>query len=173
MTPARILTLACLVTVAGAMSACGIIVPVTALAPTPHAAATGPCATPGPAAKQDAFGETVTLTTQPSGLQIGDITIGCGATVRAGTQLAAQYTAWLTDGSLISTSRQPQAQPLFITVGSGQIIPGLEQGVVGMKVGGKRRIVIPPALGFGSQGRAPAIPPDATLVFDVEVTETA
>ncbi|MFN2581973.1 MAG: FKBP-type peptidyl-prolyl cis-trans isomerase [Candidatus Dormibacteria bacterium] len=165
-TPARVVTAFCLVAVAAGLSACGIIVPVTAVTPSPTARA---CATPGPTNRQDSFKEPVTLVSLQNGLQYGDVTTGCGMLIQKGTEVQAQFTGWLQNGTEFDSSRLPQREPLVFTVGSGEVIPGLEQGMIGMHVGGKRRIVMPPSLAYGSQGFAPVIPPNATLIVDVEV----
>lgn len=114
-------------------------------------------------------------TTSPSGitqLQITDLTVGTGATATNGKLLSVDYTGWLYDTTAVdhkgsqfdsSTGRGPFP---FI-LGNGQVIPGWDQGIVGMKVGGKRRLVVPPSLAYGSQGVPGAIPGNATLVFDV------
>lgn len=140
----------------------------TAVPPTPSIAPTPtPCFTPqsGP----DSFSTPVTLTTSPDGLQIGDIRAGCGATVKQGDKVAVQYTGWLASGVQFDTSRQSGRQPFPVTVGAGGVIKGWDEGLVGMKVGGKRRLVIPPALAYGAQGQPPTIPANATLTFDIEL----
>ena len=139
-------------------------------APSSSAAAnssSGSCFTPqsGP----DSFNESVTL--QPAtadGLQYADIKAGCGATATSGQSVTVQYTGWLTDGTMFDTSRQSGRTPFQFTLGAGQVIRGWDEGVAGMKVGGKRRLVIPPSLGYGAQGQG-SIPPNSTLIFDVEL----
>ncbi|HYL70348.1 MAG TPA: FKBP-type peptidyl-prolyl cis-trans isomerase [Candidatus Dormibacteraeota bacterium] len=154
---------------AGALlvTACGSAVPVSGL--TASAPRT-PCASAIPANEKDSFEEAVTLTTAPSGLKYGDIRIGCGAAVQRGRQVTVQYTGWLTDGTQFDTSRAQGRTPFTFLVGANEVIPGFEDGLYGMHVGGKRRVVMPPAMAYGSQGRASVIPPNATLVVDVEVT---
>ena len=162
--PARRLTLVLAAAgSAAALAGCGSAVAVTGL-PTPT-----PCGTPGPMSTQDSFSEHVALTTLSSGLQIGELRHGCGATVHSGQQVTVEYTGWLQNGTEFDSSRMSGRQPFVFPLGEGQVIPGFDSGVMNMTVGGKRRVVIPPALGYGAQGVPPVIPPNATLVFDVEV----
>jgi peptidylprolyl isomerase len=126
--------------------------------------------TPSPAPGGDAFCTSVVIgTTLRDGLAYGDIKPGSGPTPKQGQQVTVQYTGWLqSTGAMFDTSRQPGRQPFQFTIGSG-VIQGWSEGVATMQVGGKRRFVIPPSLGYGAQGAAPAIPPNATLVFDIEL----
>lgn len=102
---------------------------------------------------------------------IGEIQPGSGAALAVGQKASIYYKVWLTNGtpvdqSPVSASGQPQ--PFNLTLGAHQVIPGLEQGIDGMKVGGKRLIIIPPAVGYGAQGQG-VIPPNAVLVFEVQL----
>ena len=135
--------------------------------------------TPTPAAGGDAFDEGAGKTPVkfPDGLQYLDLKVGGGETVPRGASVSVQYSGWLSDGKLFDTSRQ-RGQTLCAILdpnaqgGQGDctpVIPGWDEGVPGMKVGGRRKLIIPPALGYGSQGAPPTIPPNATLVFTVEV----
>lgn len=106
-----------------------------------------------------------------------DITVGTGAEAVAGARLVVDYYGWLystaaTDnkGTLFDTSLQTGRTPFQYVLGSGQVIAGWEQGIPGMKVGGIRRLIIPPALGYGSTGSG-SIPPNATLVFEVRLND--
>ena len=119
----------------------------------------------------DSFDTVVNISnTTADGLQYGDITLGCGAVVQTGQTVSVMYTGWLKDtGKQFDTSRQSGRGPFSVTLGQHQVIAGWEEGIPGMKVGGKRRLVIPPALAYGPQGQPPTIPANATLVFDVEV----
>lgn len=100
-------------------------------------------------------------------LVIEDITVGTGAEAKAGDTVTVHYTGWLTDGTEFDSSvgREPFQFPL----GQGQVIPGWDQGVAGMKIGGQRRLTIPPDLGYGAAGAGGVIPPNATLIFEVEL----
>jgi peptidylprolyl isomerase len=126
--------------------------------------------TPSPAPGGDAFCTAVVIsTTQPDGLAYGDIKPGSGATPQQGQQVTVQYTGWLKDtGAMFDSSRLPGRQPFQFTIG-GQVIQGWNEGVPTMQVGGKRRFVIPAALAYGAQGSPPTIPPNATLIFDIEL----
>lgn len=101
-----------------------------------------------------------------SGLYIMDLVVGTGPVVAEGQQLAVHYTGWLPNGTRFDGNEGGNL--LTFRLGAHQVIPGWEQGVAGMHVGGKRQLVIPPSLGYGSSGNGP-IPPNAVLVFTVEV----
>lgn len=103
-------------------------------------------------------------------LQIEDMIEGPGDEATTGKTAVVHYTGWLTDGTKFDSSLD-SGQPFEFTIGAGQVIPGWEQGVAGMKVGGKRKLIIPPSLGYGEQGAGGVIPPNATLVFEVELLE--
>jgi FKBP-type peptidyl-prolyl cis-trans isomerase len=96
-----------------------------------------------------------------------DLVVGTGATAVLGSVVTVNYTGMFTNGAVFDTS--VGKAPIQLQLGAGQVIPGFEQGIVGMKVGGKRRITIPPSLAYGSAGRPPTIPPNSTLVFDVDL----
>ena len=105
-----------------------------------------------------------------SGLKYDDLVDGEGAVAAAGQRVSAHYTGWLTDGSKFDSSVD-RNQPFAFSLGRGMVIRGWDEGVAGMKVGGKRKLTIPPQLGYGSQGAGGVIPPNATLVFEVELLE--
>jgi FKBP-type peptidyl-prolyl cis-trans isomerase len=108
--------------------------------------------------------------TTSSGLQYWDIVVGTGATAVAGKPVKVHYTGWLTNGKKFDSSVD-RGQPFVFPLGGGQVIKGWDEGVAGMKVGGKRQLRIPPELGYGARGAGNAIPPNATLIFDVELLE--
>ncbi|MDI6696931.1 MAG: FKBP-type peptidyl-prolyl cis-trans isomerase [Anaerolineales bacterium] len=110
------------------------------------------------------------MTTTASGLQYKDTQIGSGAEATPGKMVSVHYTGWLQNGVKFDSSLD-RGQPFTLSVGVGQVIPGWDEGLVGMKVGGKRLLVIPPELGYGAAGSPPVIPPNATLIFEVELLE--
>lgn len=107
-------------------------------------------------------------TSTPSGLQYWDIVVGTGATAVAGKPVKVHYTGWLTDGKKFDSSLD-RGQPFEFPLGAGRVIKGWDEGVAGMKVGGKRKLTIPPELGYGSRGAGKVIPPNSTLLFEVEL----
>ncbi len=110
------------------------------------------------------------LETTPSGLQYAVDHPGTGASPKTGQTVSVHYTGWLTNGKKFDSSRD-RNDPLEFAVGIGQVIKGWDEGVAAMKIGEKRTLVIPPNLGYGSRGAGAAIPPNATLVFAVELLE--
>ncbi len=116
----------------------------------------GPTTTPTPATTSAPYSQT-------------DLVVGTGVTAAAGNLVTVAYTGWLHDSSRPDAKGTQFDSSLSFPfrLGSGQVIRGWDQGVVGMRVGGQRRLVIPPDLAYGSSGRPPAIPPNSTLVFDV------
>ena len=106
-----------------------------------------------------------------TGLKYLELVEGDGATAETGQQVVVHYTGWLTDGQKFDSSVD-RNQPFDFALGRGMVISGWDEGVAGMKVGGKRRLTIPPQLGYGAQGAGGVIPPNATLVFEVELLET-
>jgi FKBP-type peptidyl-prolyl cis-trans isomerase len=108
------------------------------------------------------------VNTTPSGLQYEDQAEGSGEAAKAGNSVEVHYTGWLTDGTKFDSSKD-RGKPFSFKLGAGQVIKGWDEGVAGMKVGGKRKLVIPPALGYGSRGAGGVIPPNAELVFEVEL----
>lgn len=101
-------------------------------------------------------------------LEITDVEQGEGTEAKRGDQVEVHYTGWLTDGTKFDSSVD-RGQPFSFQLGGGQVIQGWDRGVAGMKVGGKRKLEIPPELGYGARGAGGVIPPNATLVFEVEL----
>lgn len=122
---------------------------------------------PTTAAPIASAGTTVTTT---GGLQITEVTVGTGAEAHMGDTIRVHYTGSLPDGTVFDSSR-PRGTPLEFRIGSGQVIRGFDRGVNGMRIGGIRKVVIPPELGYGKRGSPPVIPPNATLIFELELVE--
>ena len=101
-------------------------------------------------------------------LIIEDIIVGQGAEAVKYSIVTVNYTGWLEDGTKFDSSLNPGREPLRFTLGAGQMIQGFDQGIVGMKVGGKRKLTIPPNLGYGSQDKG-IIPPNSTLIFELDL----
>lgn len=114
------------------------------------------------------------MDTTASGLQYEDTTIGTGATATAGKKCVMHYTGWLwvdaAKGEKFDSSLD-HGSPFSFKLGAGQVIRGWDEGVSGMKIGGKRTLLIPPALGYGARGAGGVIPPNATLLFEVELLD--
>ena len=110
--------------------------------------------------------------TTPTGLVYMDEKVGTGAEAKSGQTASVHYTGWLNQNGEPGTkfdSSVDRGQPFEFALGAGMVIKGWDQGVAGMKVGGKRRLVIPPELGYGARGAGGVIPPNASLIFDVEL----
>ncbi len=110
------------------------------------------------------------METTPSGLQYVDVKLGTGASPKQGQTAVVHYTGWLVDGKKFDSSKD-RGQPFTFAVGRGQVIKGWDEGVATMKVGGTRKLVIPPDLAYGARGAGGVIPPNATLTFEVELLE--
>ena len=110
----------------------------------------------------------MTTTTTTSGLQYEELKIGEGALAEMGQHVTVHYTGWLTDGTKFDSSKD-RNDPFQFHLGAGQVIRGWDEGVAGMKVGGRRTLTIPPELGYGARGAGGVIPPNAVLVFEVEL----
>jgi len=114
------------------------------------------------------------VTEMPDGLKYTDTKTGDGATAKAGNKVSVHYTGWLSDNGAKGKrfdSSVDRGQPFQFTLGAKQVIAGWDEGVAGMKVGGKRTLNIPPELGYGARGAGGTIPPNATLIFDVELLQ--
>ncbi|MCJ2096057.1 MULTISPECIES: FKBP-type peptidyl-prolyl cis-trans isomerase [Methylobacterium] len=112
------------------------------------------------------------IVTLPSGLKYQDEVVGTGPEPKAGQQVTVQYTGWLDEGGKKGKkfdSSRDRNQPFSFPLGAGQVIQGWDLGVATMKTGGKRTLIIPPELGYGARGAGGVIPPNATLIFDVEL----
>jgi FKBP-type peptidyl-prolyl cis-trans isomerase FkpA len=133
-------------------------------------AATAPAAAEAPAASAPTGNEIMAMQTK-------DLAPGAGPEIKAGQNALVHYTGWLYDAAAPDNkgkkfdSSVDRNEPFEFPVGGGMVIKGWDEGVAGMKVGGKRRLVIPPEMGYGARGAGGVIPPNATLVFDVELVE--
>ncbi|MGZ5846827.1 MAG: FKBP-type peptidyl-prolyl cis-trans isomerase [Ramlibacter sp.] len=116
----------------------------------------------------------MSMITTPSGLQYEDTTPGTGAEARAGQHVHVHDTGWLYNGGQQGAkfdSSRDRNDPFAFSLGAGMVIKGWDEGVAGMKIGGKRTLIIPPQLGYGARGAGGVIPPNATLKFDVELLD--
>lgn len=110
----------------------------------------------------------MSTTTTDSGLVIEELEVGTGDEARAGREVTVHYTGWLTDGTKFDSSKD-RNDPFNFPLGAGHVIRGWDEGVQGMQEGGKRKLTIPPELGYGARGAGGVIPPNATLTFEVEL----
>jgi FKBP-type peptidyl-prolyl cis-trans isomerase FkpA len=108
------------------------------------------------------------MPTTPSGLTYQELTEGTGTEAKKGDDVSVHYTGWLMDGTKFDSSKD-RNEPFDFPLGAGHVIKGWDEGVAGMKVGGKRKLTIPPSLGYGARGAGGVIPPNATLQFEVEL----
>ena len=119
--------------------------------------------------------EALNLRQTPSGMRVGDIALGSGTKAEPGKTVSVHYAGWLWENNKptrMFDSSYKRGQPFEFALGQGRVIKGWDEGVVGMKVGGQRTLIIPPQLAYGAQGTGGgAIPPNATLIFDVELLE--
>lgn len=158
--------LAVLLVVAAAAAGCGPAASSTS-APTHNAPTPAGCNSKLQSGA-DVFSQLVALTTRSDGLQVGDYHVGCGAVAENGDSLAVEYTGWLSNGTEFDSSRTVGRTAFSFVLGKGQVIKGWDLGVVGMRVGGKRRLVVPPSLAYASTANG-VIPANSTLTFDVEL----
>ncbi|KGG16275.1 FKBP-type peptidyl-prolyl cis-trans isomerase [Prochlorococcus sp. MIT 0602] len=115
----------------------------------------------------DSLGGSITTKSTPSGLRITDLVIGNGEAASAGKNVSVNYKGTLESGKEFDSSYG--RGPFTFALGSGQVIKGWDEGVIGMQVGGKRELIIPPSLGYGERGAGGVIPPNATLIFEIEL----
>jgi FKBP-type peptidyl-prolyl cis-trans isomerase len=127
--------------------------------PTPPASSGGPPPLPA----------MIEWHTTPLGVKYAEVVVGTGASPRDGQVAVVHFIGWLEDGKQFDNSRERSAKPFGFPLGSGQVIGGWDEGVRGMRVGGTRRLIVPPSLGYGSRGVPGKIPPDATLTFDIQL----
>ena len=151
-------------TTASTGGAAGTDVPTAVPSPTPSASPGG-----------DDFnaGSGLPVVTLPDGLKYIDLVPGTGAQPSKGDTISVQYTGWLSTGGAPFDSSRSRGTPASFQIGVGAVIPGWDEAVQTMKVGGKRKLIIPPDLGYGAQGQPPTIPANSTLVFVVELLSTA
>lgn len=121
-------------------------------------------------AAQETKKDNAKTVTTASGLKYVDVVTGKGASPVAGKQVKVHYTGRLENGTVFDSSRN-RNEPFLFTIGVGQVIPGWDEGVMSMKVGGTRKLTIPARLGYGARGAGGVIPPNATLLFDVELLD--
>ena len=159
-------------------SACGYADPYSTSGPVANESPQAP-PSPSPSPGADNFNDGVGLpvVTYPDGLQYVDITVGTGEVAEMNLTLTVEYTGWLSDGTKFDSSRG--REPFTFQISHGNVIAGWDEGLLGMKVGGKRRLTVPSDLAYGPGGQqdpntgAQVIPPNATLVFEVELTKVA
>lgn len=183
----RVHLLALIALTALGAAACGYPDPYASAGPVANESP-GPLASPSVSPGTDDFnaGKDLPVTTYPDGLKVIDLKVGTGDTVKLGMIVTAQYTGWLANGTQFDTSRQTGRGPLKVLLSQDQnlcqqrspdyscVIQGWTEGLPGMKVGGKRKLIIPGPLGYGAQPpQGSNIPPNATLVFQVEVVSVA
>jgi FKBP-type peptidyl-prolyl cis-trans isomerase FkpA len=164
-----------------AITACGYSDPYAGTGPVANESPGSAAAvSPSPGTDDINDGAGLPIITYPDGLQYVELTVGTGDVAKSGMNLTVQYTGWLsTGGPPFDSSRQAGRGAYTVQIGVGNVVPGWDEGLPGMKVGGKRKLIIPGALGYGTAGQtdpntgAVIIPPNATLIFDVELLSVA
>jgi peptidylprolyl isomerase len=172
--------LAILALTAIAAAACGYADPYTTSGPVANESP-APSGAPSPSPGVDDFnaGAGLPVVTYPDGLKFIDLKVGTKAVAQSGESLTVQYTGWFSDGTLFDSSRTAGRTPFTFRLGVSQVIPGWDEGLQGMKVGGKRKLIVPSDLAYGPTGQtdpntgAQVIPPNAILVFEVELIKVA
>jgi len=149
-----------------------IVVVMVAVATVAWAASPTPTPAPAGAAKTTAKAAEPKLITTKSGLKYAELEVGAGTEVKTGMLVLVDYEGRLANGEKFDSSYD-RREPFSFKIGAGQVIQGWEEGVIGMKVGGKRKLVIPPDLAYGEAGAPPRIPPNATLTFEVKVLKVS
>jgi FKBP-type peptidyl-prolyl cis-trans isomerase len=140
--------------------------------PAPEAkAAPPPSASAAFRPLHDAFGQDAGAPAPEGKLEIKDLVVGKGPEAKTGDTVKVNYVGTLADGKEFDSSKKPGGKPFEVELGAGRVIKGWDQGLPGMKVGGKRKLTIPPSLAYGPRGFPGAIPPNATLTFEVELLE--
>lgn len=173
--------LAVIALTAFAASACGYSDPYATSGPVANESPLpSPSPSPSPGADDFNAGAGLPVVTYPDGLKYIDLKVGTGAADRNDENLTVQYTGWLSDGTVFDSSRVAGRTPFVFQLGQSQVIPGWDEGLLGMNVGGKRKLLIPSALGYGPTGSTAdpttgvqTIPPNANLVFEVELIKVA
>ncbi|HVC41143.1 MAG TPA: FKBP-type peptidyl-prolyl cis-trans isomerase [Candidatus Saccharimonadales bacterium] len=152
------------------LGACGSLVPVSShITPLPP-----DCSTPRPVSSSDTFTTAPALQPGASGLRFADISVGCGPVAKATSSVTVQFTVWLSTGTLVITTWGANQPVNSLQLANPSTLPFWRVGVPGMRVGGTRQLVVPPALAFGASGNASAnVPPNATMVVDVELVSLA
>jgi len=143
----------------------GTDVPTAVPSPTPSVS-------PSPGGDDFNAGAGLPVVTLPDGLKYIDIVPGTGTQPKKGDSITVHYTGWLSNGTKFDSSRD-RGTPATFQIGVGAVIPGWDEAVIAMKVGGKRKLILPPALGYGAAGQPPTIPANSTLIFVVELLSTA
>ena len=131
-----------------------------------------PSVSPSPGGDDFNAGAGLPVVTLPDGLKYVDIVVGTGLQPKKGDTITVHYTGWLSNGTKFDSSRD-RGSPATFTIGTGAVIPGWDEAVITMKVGGKRKLILPPALGYGAAGQPPTIPANSTLIFVVELLGVA
>jgi peptidylprolyl isomerase len=142
-------------------AAAGTTVPTATPSPTPSTS-------PSPGGDDFNAGQGLPVITLPDGLKYIDIVPGTGAVPQKGDTITVHYTGWLSNGTKFDSSRD-RGSPASFQIGTGAVIPGWDEAVITMKLHGKRKLILPPALGYGAAGQPPTIPANSTLIFVVEL----